>query len=194
MALFSNEVAGSLQYVTFPLELVGLTLAMIEVRFPALAARIASYISTELTRARARRNKENQQTKKYISRATDNLPGQLVLSGAMSVSVGSPFPALKPVFATIAALTFLGILAHALAYLLFSAGLLELAALETVLNWLFCLLSTAFVILAFLIACSVFLVIADRWVIGRAVGTLGIIIAGLGVLGEAYQFLTQLIA
>jgi hypothetical protein len=29
---------------------------------------------------------------------------------------------------------------------------------------------------------------ADAFVEGRAVGTLGIIIAGFGVLGEAYQF------
>ena len=34
---------------------------------------------------------------------------------------------------------------------------------------------------------------ADSFVEGRAVGTLGIIIAGFGMLGEAYQFTTQLI-
>jgi len=33
----------------------------------------------------------------------------------------------------------------------------------------------------------------NDWVPGRTVGTLGIIIAGLGVLGEAYQFTTQLV-
>ena len=35
---------------------------------------------------------------------------------------------------------------------------------------------------------------ADKsWVPDRAVGTLGIIIAGFGILGEAYQFTTQLV-
>jgi hypothetical protein len=35
--------------------------------------------------------------------------------------------------------------------------------------------------------------ISSNWVNGREVGTLGIIIAGFGVLGEAYQFTTQLV-
>lgn len=34
---------------------------------------------------------------------------------------------------------------------------------------------------------------ADRFVEGRAVGTFGMILAGIGVLGEAYQFTTQLV-
>ena len=34
---------------------------------------------------------------------------------------------------------------------------------------------------------------AVRWVKGRTVGTLGILIAGLGVCGEAYQFTNQLV-
>lgn len=35
---------------------------------------------------------------------------------------------------------------------------------------------------------------AVRWVEGRTVGTLGILIAGLGVCGEAYQFSHQLVS
>jgi hypothetical protein len=34
---------------------------------------------------------------------------------------------------------------------------------------------------------------AQRFVAGRAIGTLGILIAGLGLLGELYQFVTQLV-
>ena len=34
---------------------------------------------------------------------------------------------------------------------------------------------------------------AKRFVAGRAIGTLGILIAGLGLLGELYQFVTQLV-
>ena len=37
------------------------------------------------------------------------------------------------------------------------------------------------------------LILAHTYFEGRAVGTLGIIIAGFGVLGEAYQFTTQLV-
>ena len=40
---------------------------------------------------------------------------------------------------------------------------------------------------------SVFYRFVHDWVPGRTVGTLGIIIAGFGVLGEAYQFTTQLV-
>jgi len=34
---------------------------------------------------------------------------------------------------------------------------------------------------------------ASRFVTGRAIGTLGILIAGIGLLGELYQLLTQII-
>ena len=34
MEFFSNAISSTLQYYTFPLELVGLTLAAIEVRYP----------------------------------------------------------------------------------------------------------------------------------------------------------------
>lgn len=44
MAFFSNEVATTLQYYTFPLEVIGLTLAVIEVRFPGMARSIASTV------------------------------------------------------------------------------------------------------------------------------------------------------
>ena len=38
-----------------------------------------------------------------------------------------------------------------------------------------------------------FMRLSSGWVVGRSVGTLGIIIAGFGLLGEAYQFTTQLV-
>lgn len=37
------------------------------------------------------------------------------------------------------------------------------------------------------------LIVAPMYIEGRTVGTLGLIIAGFGVLGEAYQFTTQLV-
>jgi len=42
MELFSNEISNTLQMFTFPLEVIGLTLAAIEVRFPVLARSIWS--------------------------------------------------------------------------------------------------------------------------------------------------------
>lgn len=38
MEFFSNEIASTLQYYTFPLEVIGFTLALIEVRFSTFAA------------------------------------------------------------------------------------------------------------------------------------------------------------
>ena len=51
MELFSNNVAFTLQYFTFPLELIGLTLATIEVRYPGTARTIAQYITDRVTSA-----------------------------------------------------------------------------------------------------------------------------------------------
>ena len=45
MTIFSNEAASILQYFTFPFEVIGLTLAAIEVRFPATANRLDSYFT-----------------------------------------------------------------------------------------------------------------------------------------------------
>ena len=42
--MFSNEISNTLQYITFPLEVVGLTLAAIEVRFPNVARRIEAFL------------------------------------------------------------------------------------------------------------------------------------------------------
>ncbi|MFT7243931.1 MAG: hypothetical protein ACI82A_001279 [Candidatus Azotimanducaceae bacterium] len=43
MVFFSNEMASILQYLTFPLEVIGLSLAFIEVRFPYTANIIDKY-------------------------------------------------------------------------------------------------------------------------------------------------------
>jgi hypothetical protein len=42
--LFKESLAARLQYVTFPLELIGFTLALIEVRFPKAAAYLTGRI------------------------------------------------------------------------------------------------------------------------------------------------------
>jgi hypothetical protein len=46
MAFFDSELANSVQYFTFPLEALGFSLAMIEVRYPGVARRMAIRIAS----------------------------------------------------------------------------------------------------------------------------------------------------
>ena len=52
MQFFSNEFAATLQYFTFPFEVVGLTLATIEVRFGKLTAKINNLMSIQVAKWR----------------------------------------------------------------------------------------------------------------------------------------------
>lgn len=122
-------MATTLQYYTFPLELIGLTLATIEVRFPRTAKRLAKYI-----------NKRGPRKELLIGLW---IPVAIVLVLLVTFNESVVRSLLPGVV-----LTFV------------------LAAVYT---------------------------ISSNWVNGREVGTLGIIIAGFGVLGEAYQFTTQLV-
>ena len=47
--LLSEALASSLQYVTFPLELIGVALALIEIRLP----KVAAYLTTQIERLSA---------------------------------------------------------------------------------------------------------------------------------------------
>ena len=67
MTWFSNEVANTLQYFTFPLEGVGLTLAMIEVRYPTLARAIADRIAGLAARNRQQRNRGESRHKAVVA-------------------------------------------------------------------------------------------------------------------------------
>ena len=60
MQFFNTELAATLQYFTFPLEVVGLSLAVIEIRFPAHARRIELIISS-YSRFHSVRNEAQQQ-------------------------------------------------------------------------------------------------------------------------------------
>jgi len=48
MAFFTNEMASTLQYFTFPMEVIGLTLATIEMRFPEVARQLNGYLLKDL--------------------------------------------------------------------------------------------------------------------------------------------------
>ena len=172
--IFDETLAARLQYLTLPLELIGLTLALIEIRFP----KAADYLTRRI---------ERLAMPMAAMRAGD--------SGAESLMERSLGTLLRRVLNA-----GLGLLT--LFYLV--QGIYTLAVRWPDLGWLIgfligCLI-TAIVLSITLVLVGVaafFLVVggtdfAKRFVAGRAIGTLGILIAGLGLLGEVYQFVTQL--
>ena len=150
MEFFNNEIASILQYYTFPLEVVGLTLAAIEVRFPGTAELITNRVSD--------------------------------WRSLTSSKIEHP-------------LRFLLIVAVILIPPVFFRGLFTEEFSQS--NWMSISFQAYVFIGAFLICVPIvlapLLLIAQTFVKGRTVGTLGIVIAGFGVLGEAYQFTTQLV-
>lgn len=181
MQLLSSDLASALQYVSLPLELIGLSLATIEVRFPIMTARINAYLEKQVENwgvARSAIKKRHPLTYK--------------LHGGDS-RLHIPMPAL--LYHTLTAL----IAVIALAAILFLSaramhqfGLIDQIELDLVGSiydvfflWVYLPISSLAII-----ALSVTF-IAVRFVANRAVGTLGIIIASVGVLGEGYQLLVQ---
>lgn len=141
MGIFTNEFAVILQYFTFPLEVVGLSLAALEVRFPKRARLVAKALKFQ---------DERTTIESYIHRWKSST-----------------------------------------AYTSFRYKVILLVVLI-----LISLVVVPFITLLILISgITIFLMIrlTNRWVPERAVGTLGIIIAGFGVLGEGYQFTAQLL-
>ena len=172
LTFFDVQFASDLQFLTFTLEVVGLTLACIEVRFPRLAQRIVeSFVSFE-------QRMERELKPFYQTVESLNARGDYRTANAIQV-VNSWW-----VVTLALPLVFFGILQIGVYWrtgswsLFFDLQLLLLLVAATMLAplmyWLF-----GFV---------------NRWVEGRAVGTFGILLAGLGVLGEGYQLITQLIA
>lgn len=176
MEIFFNEIiAARLQYVTFPLELIGLTLALIEVRFPTVAA----YLTRQIERLSA-----------PMQELRSGQPGG---ESIMERSLGALLSRiLKTGFFVLTA-----IYGAKLMYQLLSRG----PEAGWLLGTLFSYVISAIIMTVALVVLGLtmfFLVIggsdfARRFVAGRAIGTLGILIAGLGLLGEFYQLLTQFV-
>jgi len=168
MEIFSNEIATTLQYFTFPLEVIGLTLATIELKFPSLTNRIGAYFADV-----------EMQSKKRSFWIIDDVPKW------------SPFYKLSKqsrrrvviTILTLAMVTFVFVTIQMVreGQFLPAAGFTGLLLVSLVLGYGLEKLMAAFY------------QFINTWVGGRTVGTLGIIIAGFGVLGEAYQFTTQLV-
>ena len=191
MGFFSNEFASTLQYFTFPLEVVGLMLAAIEVRSPTIAAAITSSIKDFVTPRYEKMLKDLQdehtaiflgkQIRSMISQVQKKpefLPfwfsyrtHKLLQSASLLLVIAGLAVLLAPMFLNHYAVEIHDTLG--LWLFIVGIGLFAMSMLDLALGWV-----------AFY---------ADRFVKGRAVGTLGIIIAGFGVLGEGYQFTTQLV-
>lgn len=176
METFFNEtVAAGLQYVTFPLELIGLTLALIEVRFPRLAAYLTQQIEQLSAPMRDLRSDQSS-SESMMERSLGLLLSRLLRTGYYILTA---------------------IYIAKLIYYLLDRGPES--------NWLIGLL-ISYIIAGVIMTIALlvlgltmyFLVVggsefARRFVAGRAIGTLGILIAGVGLLGELYQLLTQII-
>jgi len=168
MAFFNNETAHVLQYVTLPLEVFGLTLATIEVRFPSLALRISAFIKGEW-----------EGVSRYPQRPVRG--SRWYWLELVGYWLKRPDTGLLVVLAAVL-----------IVFLLFTL----LASMPLGINVDVVAIPITEVALRLLpvIVVSAAVWISATWVEDRAVGTMGIVIAGLGVLGEAYQFIVQLIA
>ena len=132
--MLSAKLANLLQYFTFPVELVGFSLALIEIRFPHFASRLSHLIV------------------KSADEPTQPLKSEVPLSKAL-VTIG--------LFLMIGLIIVLFSLPQ---WVVYGGG-------------------------GVLFAFGVGHAIAARWVPNRAVGTVGLIMAGLGLVAELYQLM-----
>ncbi len=173
--LFSEALAARLQYVTFPLELTGLALALIELRFPKVAA--------SLTRQIERLSVPMQELRSGQSGSDSTM--ERSLGALLSRMLKTGFYFLTAIYGA------------NLIYQLLTLG----PEPDLLVGMFFSYVVSVIIMTVALVLIGVtifFLVVggsdfARRFVAGRAIGTLGILIAGLGLLGELYQLLTQLV-
>ncbi len=174
-SFFNESVAASLQYVTLPLELVGLTLALIEVRFPNTAANLTRQIERLSAPVRELRSGE---------------PGSAALMekslGALLARVlKAGYYVLTVVYAVMAG------------YQLIRHGYDASDLIGLFISYV--VTGVIMTVALLVIGLTVFFLVvggsdfARRFVAGRAIGTLGILIAGVGLLGEVYQLVTQIV-
>ena len=130
-----TEISDALQYFTLPVELIGFTLALIEIRFPVFASRLSKIIV---------------KTEKRSSGFNPDLSK----------------------LAAIASVCFF--LSFGVAIVLFQIP-----------EWL--VYGGCGVVMSFGLGHT----IAARWIPNRAIGTIGLIMAALGLLGELYQIWVQ---
>lgn len=173
--LFNESFAARLQYVTFPLELIGITLALIEVRFPRAAAYLTGQIERLSMPIQEMRAGEVG-AESLMERSLATLLSRVVKAG---LYVLTAIYVVQLIYLAVVRWPEMGWLVG------FGAGFLVTVIAATV-----ALIILGLTLFFLVVGGSDF---AQRFVAGRAIGTLGILIAGLGLLGELYQFLTQLV-
>ncbi|XOV89734.1 MAG: hypothetical protein ACFHX7_07580 [Pseudomonadota bacterium] len=174
-SMFDPDVAAALQYVTLPLELIGLLLALIEVRFPRAAASLTRQIARLAAPMEALRSDEPFDRTAPIERSLGLLLRRVIHAGFLLLTL---FFLLQMGIGLLQGEAGVGWL------LGFLIGYLIAGIIMTVMLVVVCVVTYFLVI-----SSSDF---AQRFVAGHAIGTLGILIAGLGLLGEVYQLLTQM--
>ena len=141
MIFFSENMAYWLQFITLPLEVVGLTLATIEVRFPGIAEQLSNRVLAVVERNELEAGNMKRVIEPREVIATMLLIGVLVV---IIFVTGNPWTSIFGFF-----------------------GVALIVSLSYV--------------------------VAVKWVPGRTIGTLGLIVAGFGVLGEFYQMVAQVV-
>lgn len=172
--------AALLQYLTFPMEVAGFTLALIEVRFPAAAQRIARAIARLAYPLEALRGEadsaERHGGRSVLARGLNALLSRVLTIGFLAVATWYLFGAAAAVLAGEASTAW---------------------AVGQLIGFLVTVVVT---VVALTVAClAVYFAVTggsdfvQRFVAGRAVGTLGLLIAAVALLGEGYQFAANLV-
>jgi hypothetical protein len=207
MSFFSAEFAYALQFITFPLEFIGLTLATIEVKFPGTAARIAQSMDdvtgrvrsvneadqkdTDAARALWQQGKRLAAVKRFFA---DDYSNESI--AFFFEPVAPAFKIIGPLLGFIVKLLLFGFIGLILLDFIFDSPAIDQiwSVLGALLSVFIYLLMLAILLFALWLLISFAAFFSTSFVEGRAVGTLGILLAGFGLLGEAYQFASQLVS
>ncbi|MEQ8859320.1 MAG: hypothetical protein RIC56_11800 [Pseudomonadales bacterium] len=177
-------MAANLQFFTLPMEIIGFALALIEVRFPKAAQRLARFVAglaEPIARIRASGNggpggAADQLAEAALERSLKALLTRVITIGLVVVVI----------------YFLVGLLIRASAggaTLGWAVGEVIALAVTSV----FVVVALVVVSLAVYFSVTAGSDFIQRFVAGRAVGTLGILIAGIGVLGECYQLATYML-
>lgn len=181
MEIFNDEIAASLQYFTFPLEVIGISLALIEVRFQHLTKRL---------------NLGLKRTYELIKASEDRFYEKNLWLKNINDKVGTDLPApgwLQTFFFGLIVTLFLAATTIISSKVLRDQGVITPYVNEAnrlmFMDFMYWIYFPGFAVTTLILLMLIFTV---RFVEDRAVGTLGIMIASLGLLGEAYQLAAQI--
>lgn len=185
--MFSTQLLDTLQVVAFPLEVLGFSLALIEVRFPRLAEAMVNGISRTVAKAVSRSASFEMQERDSVSllkHARSRLIGKD--GGTNYLSLVLPAYVLKVVWWAFL-LWGLALLTVILGAMIFGVSPDLAKGVLQILLILAMPIAASGIICGLDMLAGALVYFTDRFVEGRAVGTLGLFIAGLGVLADGYQ-------